>query len=774
MTRFPFKRITQPTLWLVIALIGALFTATCRADTLLGLSSDAQEDVQNMASSPGGAAGQASTNVSVIVPQSVSPTTTGQPGVPAQNAGDMLKRRPAFAGPDQFQRFVEVTTGRRLPHFGKAMFDGPPSTFAPVQDIPVPHDYVIGPGDELVIRIWGNIELNTSARVDRNGQISLSKVGVLSVTGIKASDIESYLHAKVSRLYKGFSLSATLGQLRSIQVYVVGHAASPGAYTVSPFSTLVSALFASGGPGPTGSMRRVQLKRHGGLVTEFDLYDFLVKGDKSGDVPLLAGDVLLIPPAGPRVAVIGAFHQPAIYELRAEGETVNQVLAYGGGLPVTAMRQTALIERIAPDKRGQRGVKQIDLSTDGQHFVMHDGDLLTLMPISTDIANAVTLRGSVALPSRYPFVPGMRISDLIPDKQALLTSDYYRKKNALVGYEHGYLLGSVEGKDKERPEELVQRLNDEINWNYAVIERLNAQDLSTELIPFNLGKAVLEGDPKENVQLRPGDVVTVFSKRDVQVPQSRTSRLVRLEGEVMAPGVYQALPGESLRQLIQRAGGVTPDAYLYGAQLNRISVQKEQEKRWLENVNRLAQEVERSAAEQAQEGTDPTSTVAKLQAQRQLVERLREMKPTGRIALEMTADRSRIIDLPDLLLEDGDRLFVPSRPAYVSVLGQVYNPGTFVYRQASRVADYLAQTGGPTQRGDDDEIYVVHANGTVSSNAGGSWLGGSLTSSALMPGDTIFVPEQLEVFSWRKELKDWTSILYQFGLGAAALKTIRD
>ncbi|RPI10240.1 MAG: polysaccharide export protein, partial [Acidobacteriales bacterium] len=227
--------------------------------------------------------------------------------------------------PTEFQRFVEQSTGQILPTFGAHLFQDVPSTFAPVDRIPVTPDYPVGPGDQLVIRGWGQIDLRVSPVVDRTGAIYIPQIGELNVAGLKFSQLQDYLKSSIGRVYRNFDLSVGMGQLRSIQVFVMGHARRPGAYTVSSLSTLVNALFASGGPDPGGSMREIRLRRADTTITAFDLYDLLLNGDKSKDKALLPGDVIYIPPVGPQVALIGSLNTPAIYELKT-GATLEDAL----------------------------------------------------------------------------------------------------------------------------------------------------------------------------------------------------------------------------------------------------------------------------------------------------------------------------------------------------------------------------------------------------------------------------------------------------------------
>src|SRR5277367_6186062 len=244
------------------------------------------------------------------------------------------------------------TTGLALPIFGYDLFRGVPSTFAPVDQIPVTPDYVIGPGDEVRIRVWGQVNFNADVKVDRSGDIYLPQVGRIHVTGVAFSDLSQQIHSQIARVYRNFDLTVDLGQLRSIQIFVVGQARRPGTYTVSSLSTLVNAIFASGGPSVQGTMRAIQLKREGKVITTFDLYDLLIRGDKSKDARLLPGDVIFIPAVGPEVALMGSVRKPAIYELNRGdigGETSNtiqQLINAAGGLSTIASGSRISIERI--------------------------------------------------------------------------------------------------------------------------------------------------------------------------------------------------------------------------------------------------------------------------------------------------------------------------------------------------------------------------------------------------------------------------------------------
>lgn len=685
--------------------------------------------------------------------------------------------------PNDFQRFVAASTGKALPLFGYELFQGGPSTFAPTESVPVPADYVIGPGDTLVIRATGMLDFELRPTVDREGQIQIPRVGPISVMGIKRSELEAHLTKQLSRSYRNFSLSVTMGPLRTIDVYVVGQARRPGKYTVSSLSTLVNALFASGGPNANGSMRRVQLVRGNAPVVTLDLYDFILRGDKSRDMRLLPGDVIVFPAAGPRVAVLGSVNTPAVFELAGPEASVSQVMALAGGMPVLATPLKVQLERINPAERVARQVESFALDTAGQARRLRDGDMLTVFPISPEFANAVTLRGNVASPLRYPFRPGMRVRDLIPEREALITPDYYVRKNLLVQFDDGGRGVGVEATRRD----VLSRL-DEVNWDYAVIERMDEREVRTQLMPFHLGRAVLEKDDAHNLELKPGDVVTIFGKKDLRVPQQRQMRLVRVEGEVAAPGIYALLPNETLPQLIARIGGLTGEAYVYGTELLRESVRAQQAQNLQQVVRRLEDQLAAGIAQRQANVTAVDPAQIALQQQRVAIEermarerltRLRQLQPTGRIALELDAGQPA---LPAVALEDNDRIVVPPRPSFVAVSGSVNNDNVLIWRSGRTVQEYL-RVAGPTEGADLEQVFILRADGSVTSAPRRTgWLGwatlggGSIENAVLQPGDTVVVPERVDretgYTAFMRGLKDWTQIIYQLGLGAAAVKVL--
>jgi protein involved in polysaccharide export with SLBB domain len=741
-----------------------------------------------------------------------------------QNPEIKLPKKPLSG----FQQFVFDTTGRILPNFGDNALQKTVRLNNANQ--PVSADYEIGAGDEILVRVWGAVDVNVNAQVDRDGQLTIPSVGTFPVAGVKARNLDDFLKSQVGQYYKNFSLSATLGKLGGVNIYVAGQALAPGMHLVNSTSTLASVVFGVAQPGINGSFRSVQLRRAGQTVATFDLYELLAKGSMKGDRKLQAGDVVFIGQAGKRVALNIEGPAAAIFELK-EGETLANVLATAG-VDTTLLRQdTVLIEGFnAANPQAPRGVEQISYTRALQEATLRDGDIVTIFQARRAFSNAVTLKGAVADPARYPHFSGMTVADLIPNTDVLLQPDYFKKKSALVGYNKsradramqdprlqetltieeqieqqqrmkllsnppdlfitdprtGELIENPAAKQfserKEQAklgavEDTVKNLLPTLNWDYAVIERLNRTELKPEVVPFNLRKAMAR-DPQHNLVLQPGDVVTIFSADQADIPKARKTALIKVTGEVAAPGYYQVAPGETLRDVLVKAGGLTQDAFLFGTVLERKSIQKQQEqqyKRALEQAERLLLAATNANAASALNAADAASVQTQAANQRLYLERLKERKPDGRVVLEVDPKANSIAEMPPLVLDDGDSITIPTLPTQVGIFGSVYTQGAFAYQKGRTVFDYLDLAGGAAKSADKGSIFVLRANGTVDSAQQGwvPFVSGLYGRNAL-PGDTIYVPEDFERVSFMKGLLDISQIFYQVGLGAAAINVLRD
>jgi protein involved in polysaccharide export with SLBB domain len=728
----------------------------------------------------------------------------------------------------EFQRFVAASTGRLLPIFGVRLFAARPASFGPIDQGPAPQDMVIGTGDELRIRIWGQINFSANLRVSREGDIYLPKAGAVHVAGLPFSSVAGHLRQALDRIYRNFELSVDMGEIHSIQIYVAGQARQPGEFTVSALSTLVNAIFLSGGPSQSGSMRHVELKRGGKVLTDFDLYALLVNGDKTGDVQLQAGDVLFIPAVGSQVALLGSVRQEAIYELRGQ-ESIEMLLTASGGRTAIASGGRIAVERTAD--HAQRSAFELQPDAEGLATLLVDGDTVRIDPIVSSYRETVTLRGSVANPGHFLWHQGMRLSDLMPDRDSLLSRDYWWRRTRLglpapefvssnsspvpqaesvrhsqaasgerqavspgdrftamsksTDTQHetsaGTLANSEVNGQTEREAELI-RPEFQTNWNYAVIERMDTSTMATSLIPFDLGKLVLGHDASQDRELQPGDVVTIFSQNDIHLPVDGQTKYVRLEGEFVHAGVYSVLPGESLRSLVERAGGLTDKAYLYGSEFTRKSTQAIEQQRLREYSDRLEHQLTRGAIKMAGAGiggANSGSQDAAQQAQvatfdRELLTHLRQLQPTGRIVLNLRPQSMGDHALPEIPLEDGDQLQVPSTPATIQVVGAVQNQNAFLYRNNARAGEYLHLAGGVNRDADRGQIFILRADGSVTGHgAGQSIFASGFDNIRLYPGDTIIVPEKNVSPGAMREFLSWTQVFSQLALGAAAINVIK-
>jgi polysaccharide biosynthesis/export protein len=664
--------------------------------------------------------------------------------------------------PTQFQTFVSTAIGHFLPLFGYDLFQGTPSSFTPNGNVAATTDYVLGPGDEIRVTTWGQLDSDVTTTVSPAGSIFIPRIGNIQVAGVRYSDLDQLIRTNISHYYHNFQLQVQLGQLRSIQVIVVGHAERPGTFTISGLSTLVTGLFATGGPSNSGSMRHILLKRQGKVIADLDLYDLLVHGNSSADVRLLAGDIIYIPPSGPMVALSGATKTAAIFELKGT-TTLDGLLELAGGTTTTALPDRVKMQRFNAKK--VRTVQDVELTSGGRNLSLQDGDIVDIPTVSERIDNAVTLRGHVAKPGLYPYQPNMTLRDLIPNEAALITPQYWQEQNAR----------GVRATNNSRSEISAATARSQIvtvpdvNWDYAIIERMNPQTLIVELQAFDLGKLVLQHDESANVALLPGDTVTIFSDTDVAVPLEKRNKLVTIGGEVARPGIYRVGSGETLRDIVARAGGTTPRAYVFAAEVIRQSVRLTEQEKLQGVIRRLEQEILSEApasSENNASSNDSEGAAIRRRQQQALLGDLRMVEATGRLVLNLKPD-SQTEDLPTLPLDDGDSVIIPARQDTVAVIGAVNQPAVFLMdSNGSSAARYLKRAGGKTKMGDKGEAFVVRANGSVVHPGSGG-----LGSLRAYPGDTVVVPGKIGRM-FIDQLKDIAQIAGQFGLAAAAIHVL--
>ncbi len=700
---------------------------------------------------------------------------TGPEAAPVQASTD---REPSDIEQLLSRRVLSDATSvsQDLKQFGYDVFRLPASTFAPVTNVPVGPDYVIGPGDSFTVTLWGRIDAQNTVQVDRNGQIVLPEVGALRVWGMRFGELESYLQHELSRKYTDFKMSVVMDRLRTIHVFVVGEASRPGTYTVSSLSTFVNVLFAAGGPSRNGTMRKVRLSRAGQDPLEIDLYDFLMGGDKSKDVRLQDGDTIFIPLIGPVVGVAGNVKRPAIYEM-AGPTTLGQALGQAGGVTFAGWLQRVQVERVENHER--RIVVDCDLSQkrpSGEQATpfdtaMQDGDVVKVYAVGGEEQNVVQVQGHVCRPGKYEWMRGMRLRDVLQSYDVLLPqpNTEYGEIERLVSpdlhpvvipFNLGRLLAGDESQDMElaqydtiRVFRWDERISQSVTVSGMVFDpngyrltpnmrvtdlidtagglRKNAylrtaeitrrhisQDgMTTEKIEVNLEEA-LAGDPEQNVLLCDYDHLVIRPIPDLLFGVS-----VEIAGEVRFPGTYPIQKGETLSSLIERAGGFTDKAYLRGAVFARESAKTVQRRRLDDLVRQIEESMLSSAQEQISASLDADTAKteqAALETRKALLARLRAAEITGRVVVQLAALEELKGSKHDIVLEDGDKLMIPQTPGVVHVVGEVFNPTSLLYDEECTVSYYLGRVGGMTKEADRKQVSVVKTDGTVISMAQGN------------------------------------------------------
>jgi len=732
---------------------------------------------------------------------------------------------------------IPTTVSKDLTQFGYNLFRATVSTFAPVTDVPVGPDYVIGPGDRFDISLWGRIEGSYGVEVDRNGEITLPKVGTLKVWGLTFAELKEYLSKEFSKHYKGFYMNVAMGKLRTIRVYVVGEVVTPGSYTLSSLSTVYNALFAAGGPSKRGTLRNIQLIRNGKIIRSIDLYDFLLRGDKSQDERLQSGDTIFVPIIGPVVGIAGSVMRPAIYEVK-NALTLRELFDLAGGITSLGYLHRVQIERIVAHEK--RIVEDFDLTgyanqwdSPGLMVNLKDRDLVKVFPILPTTQHIVYLEGHVARPGGYEFKEGMRLLDLIPSFDELLPEPYleYADITRLVPPDFHpetipFNLGRLLTGDQSQNIELTEQdtitvyprdtlrevprvtISGEVQkpGKYRLLDNMKVKDLiydagnlkrsaylpeaeitrliktekgvQSKILTINLGEALKE-NPEHNMPLKEDDYVFVR-----QIPEWYTDKTVSVDGEVRFPGVYSFSKGETLSSLLERAGGYSDRAYLKGAVFTRESAREKQQERLRGYISQLEEDILRSQAQVAEatvSDAEAESLEQSMLVKRELLRKTREARATGRVVIVLEPLDAFRGSLYDLELEEGDALSILPVPGVVNVLGSVYNQTSIVYTKDKTVDFYLNKVGGPTPDAEEGEIYLVKADGSVISKTQkgtfgiawdedqNRWVSGGFLATRVEPGDTILVPSKVTRFVWKRELMDWTTILYQIAVTAGVV-----
>jgi protein involved in polysaccharide export with SLBB domain len=666
------------------------------------------------------------------------------------------------------------------------------------RDVPLGPDYVLGPGDQLSIALWGGVSQTILRIIDREGRVSLPEAGPVQVAGLRLADAQSLIADAMQGQYRNAHVLVTVAQVRSIRIFVVGDVQRPGAYEVSALASPISALYAAGGPTAVGSLRILRHFRNEKPIGEIDLYDFMLYGVRPTDDRLQAGDTLLIPPVGPQVAIFGAVKRPAIYELKNE-KSLAAVLSDAGGLTVAASLAHITIERVIANRHRE----EVALSVAGDHgpeamvsqlqvTEVKDGDrihIATVLPYSEEV---VYLQGHVSRPGKFPFRDGMRIGDIIRSYQDLLPepSDYgeivrlvppdlhpesieFNVPDVLIGnmnialqpfdtirilgrYELDAPMVYVRG-EVQRPgtypmfkgmtaAELVRTaggfkrdaLQEDADLASYHVE--NGASVIVQRQDVAIGDAVLKSNHAADAVLKPGDVLTIHQLTG----WNDIGASIIIEGEVAHPGSYGFEAGEHLSDVLRRAGGFRLTAYPEGAVLTRPEVASLEEK----SREELIRQIEVSAASariKPSAGSEQAATQQLIQQQReQILSQLRNQPATGRLVIHIDSDIDHWAGTPaDIEVRSGDTLRIPKRPGFVLISGQVYNPSAITYMPGHAAEWYLKRAGGATMIANRKEIFIVRANGSVIGRGSEGWLDRGVLATRLDPGDTIVVPQKI-------------------------------
>ena len=722
---------------------------------------------------------------------------------------------------------------KELKSFGYDLFAGNPSTFTPVNDIPVSSDYVLGAGDSLKINLYGKESQFFELVIDQEGLAQLPNLGPISLAGLSFSEAKKKIAATINQKMIGVTASVSMGQLRSIRVFVLGEAYMPGSYVISPLSTITNALVLSGGVSELGTLRNIQLKRKGRLIHSLDLYDLLLKGDTSDDAQLQSGDVVFIPPVGATVGVKGEVRRPALYELKGKEPIVN-LISYSGGLLSSAYPELSNLQRI--NESGERTILNVDLKNKQQLTIsLKDGDILNLPKILEKIENVVKVSGHIERPETLNWKENLRITDVVPSIAYL----------------------------KARPD-----------LHYALIKRYSKPNRALSVLSFSLAGALAAPRSASDPQLedqdeviffglledgRTAEVINIVSELRRQANISQSSKEVSISGDVRYPGAYPLVEGMNVGDLISAAGGLTEKAFQLYAELNRseylVDQQRTQSRKTLDLSNNVALQEPLQSRDVLQIKTIPewaesktvtlqgevrfpgtyainkSDTLAtviqraggltdyayasgamftrislKEQQAKQLAEmqerlqaditkaevvaanqtslkdksadlgeaqkllgKLKTTPATGRLVIDL----DKVINQKDdyvISLEDEDSLFIPRKKNSVTIVGEVQLPISQVYERDMSYWDYIERSGGLSNKADEERIYIIKANGGVEIPKASNWFVSN--SSQLEPGDTIVVPLDADKVDGVIVWRDMSQIFYQIALGAAAVGSL--
>jgi polysaccharide export outer membrane protein len=735
--------------------------------------------------------------------------------------------------PDDLAGAVE----QRLPRYGRSIFTKNVSTFAPTDDAPIPSDYRLGVGDQLVVQLFGKENGEYALVVGRDGNVNFPKLGGITLAGLTFEDAQKLIETRVSQQLIGVDSAVTLGRLRAINVFMSGEVSVPGAYSVSALTTISQALFQAGGVNAIGSLRDIQVRRGGEVVSRFDVYDLLMRGDVSDDIRLQSGDVIFVPTVTSVVEVRGEVRRPMAYELIGD-ESVSDLIAMSGGFTKDAFASLAVLVRTSLEG-GLPSAQSLNLlSQSAQQLLLRDGDILDVPSNGGALANTVDVRGAVYRPGAIGWRPGLRVSDILGSAERdlmpiadLSYSLVIRVKNQLLDIEviQFSLIDSLLNPSGEGDPELkvgdqilvfsapdlessapsaysravllkpvldklaLQARDDEprlttsiqgavkVPGNYPILPGYRVRDLIlaagglqdsafTGSAELKRVTETVRGEALETYQeINLADTLSgsggaILQSRDSllvrQIPDWNPNREVVIEGEVRFPGTYSIRKGETLSDVIARAGGFTDNASPESAVFTREAVAALE----AERAAQFARDIQTTFATRLLTEETTTQGMAEIS---QIVSSLQAVEGAGRLLIDLPAAMSGDLNA-DLEVEDGDRLVIPALSNTLSVVGEVKRQGTHSFQDELTLDDYIDLSAGFTRRADDGGIYIVKANGSVVTLERNLWRFTG-DNKSLDPGDTIVVPINTQ---YKESLASWreiTQIVYQSVVSIAAV-----
>jgi len=700
----------------------------------------------------------------------------------------------------------------------------------------IPSDYKIGPGDYLEIQLYGQKDAQYSVSIGRNGILQFPGIGPLNVLeqGNSFQSLKGLIKEKVSeQLGEGVRVSISLSELRQIKVFLAGEFKQPGQRSVVAGSSLFSLLLDSSGVNGIASLRSLTLKREGSPDKIYDLYDLLLKGDRS-EVTLEEGDVIFLPTVGTRVWVEGRVLRPAIYEVSSDS-TLSDAIELSGGYSDRAMLSSITVERV-DNSDGSVQFKTLDSAADAL-FKLRNGDRLKIREVSEANRVAISVMGDVEYSGFYEWKEGLRVSGIFKSisyfKQgadlnyALIRRQSLFGKVSFLSFSPNKILNAPNSEadllleqrdrlivlsrsDESKRERTIRPLLEELRQEgkpgtgiasvrvlgmihfpgeYPYTSGMTVGDLivagggmtgSAYTMSSELSRQTVDlnsSSPMASIHhtnlaslLSENTLATKLQAKDVlsikPIPSWSEKNTIEILGEVQFPGSYTFQKNETLKSVFERAGGFTKEAFPRGAVFTRLNLMKREE----EQKKRLITQLETDLANiSLAAGSEGTAAKAKSVADG-LLARLKNSKSTGRLVIDLDEQVAREAE-SSIVVRDGDKLFVPSLPYEVSVVGEVQFATSHLFNAKLDIKHYIQRSGGFTANADESRVFAVKSNGSVLTKANSGWFKSSNNKSSLEAGDVIVVPIDLEKGRWLETLTSGTQVVYQLAVAAAAVNS---